>query len=341
MLDDLPSIPQAARDFRDGRYSPRDLLERCITAIETLEPTLHAWVQIDLDAARREADRQGKLLDAGHDLGSLQGIPLGIKDLIDMSGWPTRAGSPLRTNHVAASDAPLVERLRTAGAVLVGKTVTTEFACFDPPPTRNPWRLDRTQAVPAAAARWRSRPHVLRRHWVANRRVNRTPRQLLRSGWIQADFRPHRINGSDAGQSPFGPRRPHRPHRRRSDSSVRRTRLDQQSAFQSLARRGDERTPGGPLGCLSRVSSDAAYARCDRGLRSGASYDFARAASPLPRACYPPSSRRYTVDTVISWRSRPRKSIKLTSLVTILLRPSCRALIREGLELAVLATNHY
>jgi Asp-tRNA(Asn)/Glu-tRNA(Gln) amidotransferase A subunit family amidase len=144
MFADLPSIPEAAHNFRVGRDSPRDLLERCVAAIATHESTLHAWVQIDLAAARREADRQTELIKTGHDCGTLQGIPLGIKDLIDMAGWPTRAGSPLRETHVAASDAPLVQRLRAAGAVLIGKTVTTEFACFDPPPTRNPWRLDRT-----------------------------------------------------------------------------------------------------------------------------------------------------------------------------------------------------
>jgi aspartyl-tRNA(Asn)/glutamyl-tRNA(Gln) amidotransferase subunit A len=71
---------------------------------------------------------------------------VGVKDVIDVAGFPTRAGSPLREGHVAIEDAPVVARLRGAGAVILGKTVTTEFACFDPPPTRNPWdlNLDRT-----------------------------------------------------------------------------------------------------------------------------------------------------------------------------------------------------
>ena len=64
---------------------------------------------------------------------------MGIKDIIDVEGLPTEAGSPLRRGHVADGDAPLVAALREAGAVILGKTVTVEFACFDPSPTRNPW----------------------------------------------------------------------------------------------------------------------------------------------------------------------------------------------------------
>jgi aspartyl-tRNA(Asn)/glutamyl-tRNA(Gln) amidotransferase subunit A len=74
----------------------------------------------------------------------LHGVPIGIKDIIDVADWPTRAGSPTRTNHVASSDAELVRRLRKAGAIILGKTVTTEFACFDPARTRNPWNTERS-----------------------------------------------------------------------------------------------------------------------------------------------------------------------------------------------------
>jgi aspartyl-tRNA(Asn)/glutamyl-tRNA(Gln) amidotransferase subunit A len=72
-------------------------------------------------------------------------MPIGIKDIIDVAGWPTKCGSKLR-EHVppAEKDAGVVEYLRAAGAIFLGKTVTTEFACFDPPPTRNPWNLDHT-----------------------------------------------------------------------------------------------------------------------------------------------------------------------------------------------------
>ena len=77
-------------------------------------------------------------------VGALHGMPLGIKDIIDMAGLPTGAGSKQMAQSVAARDATLVRKLRDAGAILLGKTVTTQFACFDPPPTRNPWNTDHT-----------------------------------------------------------------------------------------------------------------------------------------------------------------------------------------------------
>jgi aspartyl-tRNA(Asn)/glutamyl-tRNA(Gln) amidotransferase subunit A len=76
--------------------------------------------------------------------GPLHGIPIGIKDIFDMFDWPTAAGSRLWQNSIARQDATVVDRLRRAGAVLVGKTVTTQYASFDPPPTRNPWNPERT-----------------------------------------------------------------------------------------------------------------------------------------------------------------------------------------------------
>jgi aspartyl-tRNA(Asn)/glutamyl-tRNA(Gln) amidotransferase subunit A len=74
----------------------------------------------------------------------LHGIPVGIKDMIDVAGMPTKAASSLRATHLAERDATVVTRLRQAGAIILGKTVTTEWACFDPPPTRNPWNLNHT-----------------------------------------------------------------------------------------------------------------------------------------------------------------------------------------------------
>ena len=97
---------------------------------------------VDEEGARRAARQCERDLASGRDLGPLHGIPVGIKDIIDVEGLPTRAGSPLRENHVADRDAPLVAGLRRAGAVILGKTVTVEFACFDPSPTRNPWDVN-------------------------------------------------------------------------------------------------------------------------------------------------------------------------------------------------------
>ena len=93
---------------------------------------------------RREAERLARLQEDDEWLGPLHGIPIGVKDIIDVTGWPTKCGSPLRNGHIADRDAAVVTSLRKAGAILLGKTVTTEWACFDPPPTHNPWNLDHT-----------------------------------------------------------------------------------------------------------------------------------------------------------------------------------------------------
>jgi Asp-tRNA(Asn)/Glu-tRNA(Gln) amidotransferase A subunit family amidase len=143
-MEDLPKIASAFLMIRRGQLSPVDLVEHCLQQIEAHDGRLQAWVRIDADGALREAKRQQELLASGTDLGPLQGIPLGVKDIIDVAGWPTEAGSPLLAGRVAAEDAPVVSRLRKHGAVLLGKTVTTEFAFLDPAATRNPWNLEHT-----------------------------------------------------------------------------------------------------------------------------------------------------------------------------------------------------
>jgi Asp-tRNA(Asn)/Glu-tRNA(Gln) amidotransferase A subunit family amidase len=144
MMSNIPSIAKAAVDLRSGELTVVELVDRCLERIELLEGRVRAWVMVDAAGARLEARRLDALLDDGEDLGPLHGIPVGIKDLFDVAGWPTKAGSPLREDHRATRDAPVVARLREAGAIFLGKTVTTQFASFDPSPTRNPWNLDRT-----------------------------------------------------------------------------------------------------------------------------------------------------------------------------------------------------
>lgn len=144
MLHCLPSIDQIARSFRSRELQPEDLIEHCLTRIRQLEDRVQAWVFVDETGARAQAERQGQAFRQGCDPGPLAGIPIAVKDIIDVAGWPTMAGSRLRQSHIAAHDATLVRRLREAGAIILGKTVTTEFACFDPSPTRNPWNLLRT-----------------------------------------------------------------------------------------------------------------------------------------------------------------------------------------------------
>lgn len=144
MLDPLPTILQAGRDLRDRRLSVPELVRACLARIERYERHLRAWVRVDAASALKQAEQLQRLLDEGTDLGPLHGIPVGIKDIIDVAGWPTECGSPLRRGHVAIADAAVVGALRRAGPVLVGKTVTTEWAGFDPPPTANPWHLAHT-----------------------------------------------------------------------------------------------------------------------------------------------------------------------------------------------------
>jgi aspartyl-tRNA(Asn)/glutamyl-tRNA(Gln) amidotransferase subunit A len=114
-------------------------MDSCLARIQTYDSGVRAWVLVDEEAARREAEAMTAEAAEGKLRGPLHGIPIGIKDIIDVAGLPTQAGSPLRKGYVATEDAPVVTGLRRAGAIVLGKTVTVEFACFDPPPTRNPW----------------------------------------------------------------------------------------------------------------------------------------------------------------------------------------------------------
>ncbi len=141
------SLDEATRLIREGSLDPVQLVEACLDRIYRLDARIQAWVLVDDEGALSTAHQMAAEAAQGQWRGPLHGIPMGIKDVFDVAGWPTRAGSPLRADWPSAqTDAPLVASLREAGAILLGKTVTVEFACFDPPPTRNPWdpRLERT-----------------------------------------------------------------------------------------------------------------------------------------------------------------------------------------------------
>lgn len=141
------NIAKIHAQFRSGELTPGELAEQCFSRIDSREADVHAWVSLDRDGALRLADEQTRLLaglKAEEPLPPLFGIPLAVKDIFDVATWPTKAGSPLRENHVAAEDAASVARVRAAGAILLGKTHTTQFASFDPSPTHNPWLLTQT-----------------------------------------------------------------------------------------------------------------------------------------------------------------------------------------------------
>jgi aspartyl-tRNA(Asn)/glutamyl-tRNA(Gln) amidotransferase subunit A len=140
----IPTIFDAAKQIRSGVLHPVNLLEQCIDNIDRYESKVRAWVLVDREGARAQAERLGGELAAGRNRGPLHGIPIGIKDIFDVFDWPTAAGSKLWADSIARADSTVVKRLRQAGAVILGKTVTTQYASFDPPPTRNPWNLERT-----------------------------------------------------------------------------------------------------------------------------------------------------------------------------------------------------
>lgn len=117
-----------------------DSLERIAQA----EPALQAWKHLDAAAALRQARALDMRMAAGSDVGPLAGIPLAVKDLIDTADMPTGYGSSVYEGHRPAADAEVVRQVRGADAVIVGKTVTTEFAYFTPGPTANPWNTAHT-----------------------------------------------------------------------------------------------------------------------------------------------------------------------------------------------------
>lgn len=149
------SIRAVGAQLRSGELTCVGLLESCIEQIDAHERQVRAWVTLDLHGAWEQARRLDEELAAGRDRGPLHGIPVSIKDIIDVAGLPTQAGSPLLRDNYPDTDAMSVRRLRAAGVVILGKAVTTQFAFDDPPPTRNPWRLTQTpggsSSGPAAA----------------------------------------------------------------------------------------------------------------------------------------------------------------------------------------------
>src|SRR5262249_48236813 len=114
----LPTIHAAADDLRRGRTTPLELLDACLAHIDRYEPRVRAWVFVDRDAAQEPAARLTEEQRQGLWRGPLHGIPLAIKDIIDVFDWPTAAGSKLWANSIARQDATVVRRLRAAGAVL-------------------------------------------------------------------------------------------------------------------------------------------------------------------------------------------------------------------------------
>jgi Asp-tRNA(Asn)/Glu-tRNA(Gln) amidotransferase A subunit family amidase len=134
----------AAADFASGTATPRQFLERSLALLESFEPKISAFVRTNLAAARKAADCSTERWRTGRPLSPIDGMPVGIKDVIETVDMPTEMGSPLFSGWRSDKDAASVRALREAGAVILGKTVTTEFAASEPRGTRNPINLAHT-----------------------------------------------------------------------------------------------------------------------------------------------------------------------------------------------------
>ncbi|GIW04531.1 MAG: amidase [Thermomicrobiales bacterium] len=146
MVSDLADLGlvEAATLLSRRQISPVDLVMSSISRIELLDAQLHAFVEVYADEALAGARAAEQEIAKGQYRGELHGIPVAIKDIVDVAGKPTRAGSALLADvEPAQEDAPVVKRLKQAGAIILGKTTTHEFAFgVVTPPTRNPWNVE-------------------------------------------------------------------------------------------------------------------------------------------------------------------------------------------------------
>ena len=144
------SIREIASGYRDKKFPPLEVMEAQLGRIAEVQPKLNAFVHLDADGARKQALAAEAAVMRGQQLGVLHGIPLTIKSCMDAAGWPAAAGSRLRKEYVAAVDAPLVARLRSAGAIVLGTTNTPEFLMAYETDnllsgkTSNPWNVERS-----------------------------------------------------------------------------------------------------------------------------------------------------------------------------------------------------
>jgi Asp-tRNA(Asn)/Glu-tRNA(Gln) amidotransferase A subunit family amidase len=135
---------EAAEHIAAGDLSAEDYAAACLDRIAAVDGKVRAFVHIDPDDALAQARALDERRRNGKAVGALHGVPVAIKDIFDTADYPTECGSPLLKGRRPMRDSAVVVRLRAAGAVIIGKTVTTEFAFFHPGPTRNPHDLERT-----------------------------------------------------------------------------------------------------------------------------------------------------------------------------------------------------
>ncbi len=134
----VPGLAAAAAAIRDGRKTSTGTVRECLARIASREPEIQAWAHLDEAHALRQAEAADRHKAGGSPLGPLHGVPVGVKDIYDTTDFPTEYGSALWEGHRPQRDAVVVTTLRAAGAVILGKTVSTEYAYYQPNKTRNP-----------------------------------------------------------------------------------------------------------------------------------------------------------------------------------------------------------
>ena len=140
----LISATEASEAIRAGRMTSEGLVGACLERIAAIEDGIGAWAYLDADHALKQACEADRIQQDGQTLGPLHGIPVGVKDIFDTGDMPTEDGTVLHAGRQPQEDATAVALLREAGAVILGKTVTTELAVYAPGKTRNPHDLERT-----------------------------------------------------------------------------------------------------------------------------------------------------------------------------------------------------
>src|SRR5205823_8900628 len=138
------SATDAARVIREGVISSEQYVAACLARVRETDARIEAWAFLDPDHALAQARAADEYRLSGQAIGPLHGVPVGIKDIIDTGDMPTENGSVLHAGRTPSRDAAVVTLLRAAGAVIMGKTVTTEFATRSPGKTRNPHNPEHT-----------------------------------------------------------------------------------------------------------------------------------------------------------------------------------------------------
>ncbi len=135
----LPSAIEISAGVRAGTLSAVDIVDECLRRIDMLDGDIRAWAELDREGARLTARQRYEASKHGAVSGALFGVPVGVKDIFDVGGLPTRAGAAPFFHYTADRDSTAVARLRDSGAIILGKTATTQFAYGDAAETANPW----------------------------------------------------------------------------------------------------------------------------------------------------------------------------------------------------------